>query len=167
MLIRILAALAAGLWVLLLHSLASTPADDLPGRWPHGVSNLLHAATHAVLAVLLLRALVPWRPAAARWPGSGSRTGMLVFALCVLHGLFEETVQHSVTGRSCSSGDLLLDALGAAVVLCAPWPAGPARPQSLRCAILVVALMPVIAFGAELVPALDGSLSVLLTACGL
>ncbi len=124
---------------------------------------MLHAATHAVLALLLLRAFTDLRPRTGAWPGLRTGCGWTVFAFAAAHGLFEEIVQFSVAGRSCSVGDLLLDMAGAALVLLSPWPRGPARPSALLPLLLTLVCIPLLAFGAASVPELDGLLEQLLT----
>ncbi|MSR75455.1 MAG: hypothetical protein EXS14_08310 [Planctomycetes bacterium] len=162
--LRLIFTVAASAWVVLLHRLATTPSDELPGAWPPGVSNLMHAATHAVLALLLLRVFIGLRPRVLAWPGLRSRVGQLVLLLVGVHGLVEEVVQHSVVGRSCSVGDLCLDIAGGVTVLLSPWPKGPQRPTSWVPLLLTLAVVPLLAFGTDMLPQLDGLLAAALTA---
>jgi hypothetical protein len=123
--------------------MATAPASDLPAKLPSGLVNSMHAATHAVLALLLLRAFKPLDAADGAWPRIGSRTGLLIMFLTLLHGLHEEGTQVEIASRSCSLADLVLDLFGGALVLIAPWREGHGRLRSflpVLCVLLAIGL---------------------------
>lgn len=75
-----------------------------PG-WFH---NLLHVPAYALLAASWDLAL----PQRRRWRGA-----ILIFALTLGYGIFDEWHQSFVPGRECSAADLLRDAVGAGLGL--------------------------------------------------
>jgi VanZ family protein len=116
-------ALPALLWAVLIFAFSSQA--DLP-RVPVSVLDLIakkaaHLAEYAVLAILILRALVPARSKAGR--------GALLtaWALAVLYAVTDEIHQSFVPGRTAAALDVLIDGLGAMLGL-----AGLAAAQRLR-----------------------------------
>lgn len=102
---RVVAALAAVLWMGLVFALSSgTPPELLPPGW---FSSLIHNAGHAgIFGVLALLA--------ARAAGSGPRAQWAGFAIATLYGVTDEWHQSYVPGRTASLIDWITDAIGAA-----------------------------------------------------
>lgn len=150
------------MWILILHAVATAPSADLPATLPFGVVNLMHAATHAVLAVLLLRTFRDLSPQKEAWPGLATGTGRLILLLTLVHGLHEEGTQIEAAGRSCSLADLLLDLFGALAVLVFPWPRGVGRPESFKPLVLILLAMALAATALSEWSAFDGLLQPLL-----
>lgn len=150
------------IWILILHAVATSPSADLPATLPSGIVNLMHAATHAVLALLLLRAFRGIAPREEAWPGLLTGTGRLIMLLTLMHGLHEEGTQIEVAGRACSLADLLLDLLGGMSVLVIPWPRGNGRPTSWRPVLCALVLMLLAATALSEWIAFDGLLQPLL-----
>ncbi len=159
---RIAAASGALAWILILHAVATAPSADLPATLPWGLVNLMHAATHAVLAVLLLRSFCGISPREAAWPGIATGTGRVILLLTLVHGLHEEGTQIAAAGRSCSLADLVLDLFGAVAVLVAPWPRGAGRPLSWKPLLWTLLAMVLAATALGEWSAFDGLLAPLL-----
>lgn len=115
----------------MLFLLSEQPPERVQGAAPGPLGNLLHVATHGLLALLVLRALVsgPGLKAPRSWPGIATRAGFRTLSLVLAHGILDE-VHQFFSGRTCSVMDLLLDAGGALLVLVAPLPGAPGRPRT-------------------------------------
>jgi len=115
-------------WMGMIFYLSAQP--DLPGPpepWLHAViSNSAHFGLYAVLAYLWWRALRSLRdrqgPQRACWEKVTDRGVLaLVFLVSVLYGMSDEFHQSFVPGRHPSLLDLLVDAIGAGVVVWVVW----------------------------------------------
>ena len=72
----------------------------------------VHFAVYGLLGALVLRAL-----ARGRWFGVGGRTALASIVLTITYGVSDEWHQSFVPGRSPDSMDLLVNSVGAAVVV--------------------------------------------------
>ena len=76
----------------------------------------VHFAVYGLLGALVLRAL-----ARGRWFGVGGRTALASIVLTITYGVSDEWHQSFVPGRTPDSMDLLVNGVGAAVVVGAAW----------------------------------------------
>ena len=72
----------------------------------------VHFAVYGLLGALVLRAL-----ARGRWFGVGGRTALASIVLTITYGVSDEWHQSFVPGRTPDSMDLLVNSVGAAVVV--------------------------------------------------
>ncbi|MBI5187071.1 MAG: VanZ family protein [Nitrospinae bacterium] len=72
-----------------------------------GEDKIIHLLEYALLGLLLMRCLVPWR-------GGVPAKGLSMF-LGTLHGIGDEFHQSFVPGRESDINDILMDFLGAAL----------------------------------------------------
>ena len=94
-------------WMALIFFLSSRTDFGALSRFSFaGSDKVAHAVIYGVLAVLVANAVAP-----ARWASGFS------WVVSVAYGVTDEYHQHFVPGRDVSAGDLLADALGAALVL--------------------------------------------------
>lgn len=92
----------------LLYVSSSQPGSSVPVLvW----DKLLHAAGYAILGVTALRAFHGGIAPLRRGPSAGA----LLFT--VGHGIFDEIHQSFVPGRDASTGDVVADAVGAAIAV--------------------------------------------------
>lgn len=164
--LRLPAAVLAVLWAAFLFRMSDQPGNRVSIRLPGPVSNLTHAAVHAVLAILVLRAIVPWG-APVRWPGLGSRAAAGTLAVVLVHALQDEIHQHFVAYRTCSVIDVLLDVSGAVLVFLAVPGRGVSRSRRILPAAGILVLAVILAWLGTLHPWPDGVLADLLSAAGL
>jgi hypothetical protein len=123
-------AILSGLFVGLVFWSSSSATGEYVDGLPGPSVNALHIPSGMVLAILLLRALVAgrgWRSPES-WPGLGTRSGAMVLAAVLAHGLFNEIHQFGVPGRYCAVSDILLDGSGAVIALCVPLRGAVGRP---------------------------------------
>ncbi|HMS16868.1 MAG TPA: VanZ family protein [Planctomycetota bacterium] len=150
---------AALLYALGIAYLSSRTRGQLQTPFSGSSLSLLHVPLHGVLALLVLRTLVPLGDGNRSWPGCFTWSGAIVLAVILLHGMVDEVHQHFVPGRTCSLFDACLDACGALMVLLAPWPRGPGRPANLFPLLFVGILAALLAYVLpDWFPGVDGAI---------
>ncbi|MEE2610047.1 MAG: VanZ family protein [Acidobacteriota bacterium] len=92
---------------------SSLPGSAVPSALP---DKPVHFAVYGLLGALVLRAL-----ARGRWFGVGGRTALASIVLTITYGVSDEWHQSFVPGRSPDSMDLLVNGVGATVVVGAAW----------------------------------------------
>lgn len=94
-----------------LYYLSSIPASEMGRLGVKLPDKLLHAGAYAVLALLLYLAL------RRGWGVMPAPAGVAAWIVSVIYGVSDEYHQSFVPGRDPSMGDLVADAVGAAVAL--------------------------------------------------
>ncbi|MDR0347758.1 MAG: VanZ family protein [Coriobacteriales bacterium] len=104
-LVRIIAAIAAVLWAILIFSLSSIPGSGFPSH-PNILNVIAHFGEYMVLAILL--SITFNGPNQALW-----KTALIALAIASLYAASDEIHQLFVDGRSSDPLDWVTDTLGA------------------------------------------------------
>lgn len=119
-----------------LHIYFSGILPVFPGFWDFAIKKSAHIVAFGMLALLILRALVAWRP--LLWQAlTLRRASLLAIGATLAYALLDELHQSFVPGRHASLMDVGLDLFGAGIFTVVAWrwyarhPAALARPEGL------------------------------------
>lgn len=94
------------LWMIFIFILSSIPGKDIPDLAIPDFHRVVHFCEYTVLGGLWIRALLLFRPRAARFQSS-----ILAWSLTSIFALFDEWYQTFVSGRSGELDDVLFDGI--------------------------------------------------------
>ena len=94
----------AGLWLALIWTLSSLPADEIPSVQVLGIDKLLHLGIYTVLMVLFSFGIKGFKLT--------NEQRLLIISVILLMAAGDEYHQHYIPGRSVSVYDLIANGMG-------------------------------------------------------